>query len=126
MVAAFVAGSVLGAVRGLGIAPIFGDLAAILIELPVILAILWFACAWLVRQRRVPADSGARILMGSTAFALLIGFEFALALLFGATLDMWLHNFTQPAYLLGLAGQALFGLFPLIRLWTGADKPLAP
>jgi ABC-type amino acid transport system permease subunit len=126
MVVAFVVGSVLGVVRGLGIAPIFGDLPAIIIELAIILPLLWFVCGFLIRQRHVPAETGARILMGSTAFVLLIGFELVLAFAFGATLDMWLFNFTQPAYLLGLAGQAAFALFPLIRLHLGADKPLAP
>ncbi len=53
--------------------------------------------------------------MGGTAFALLMLAELALALAFGLTLTQYLQSYATPAPQLGLAGQIVFGLLPLLR-----------
>jgi hypothetical protein len=68
-------GSVLGAIRIGLLAPRIGDLAAVVVELPVILAISWFVCGALIERFAVPRRPGARFAMGGLAFALLMTAE---------------------------------------------------
>jgi hypothetical protein len=112
----FVAGFALGTVRVLVLEPRLGELAAGLTELPFILAIAWLTCGWVLLRFRVPPRNGARLLMGAVAFGLLILAEVVLSsLLFGRTSSEFLGSLTTPQGAIGLAGQALFGLMPLIR-----------
>jgi len=112
----FAAGFVLGAIRTLVLAPRVGDLAAVLIELPVILAIAWWVCGQIIRQFRLPGDLTSRLVMGASAFALLILAEFALAaLMSGISLSGFVAAWLTPAGAVGLAGQVLFAIFPVVR-----------
>ncbi len=113
-VVAFVAGILLGTLRVLVLAPAFGPAAAVLIELPVILGIAWIACRPLAR--RLPAQAGARLAMGGVAFVLLMLAEGLLGVAFGRPLSTQLRDLGTAAGLLGLAGQAAFGLLPILQL----------
>jgi ABC-type uncharacterized transport system permease subunit len=113
----FAAGFVLGAVRTLWLAPAVGDAAATLIELPVILAVSWAACLFILRRMKVKTNASDRIVMGASAFALLIGAEIALGLgLMNRSFSEQISTMTAPAGLIGLAGQILFAAFPLLAL----------
>ena len=109
----FAIGFLLGVLRTLVVAPRIGAVAAVALELPFMLAASWLACRWLVRDvspRLLP-----RLLMGATAFAALIGVEFATAVaLFGQAPAAWLAGFGTLAGQLGLAGQIGFALMPLV------------
>lgn len=86
--ALFALGFVLGTIRVLAVAPRLGELGAVALELPIMLLASWFACAWAVRRWSVPAATGARVLMGAWAFALLLGAETALGTIgFGRSHD---------------------------------------
>ncbi len=112
----FLLGFVLGAIRVLVIAPRLGDVAAVLLELPVMLAASWLVCRTLIRRMGVAADSTSRLLMGFTGFALLMLAELALGLFgFGRSLATQLAAWTEPAGLIGLAGQIAFGAIPLLQ-----------
>lgn len=111
----FASGFVLGTARTLFLAPQIGELTAVALELPVILVIAWTACGWILRRVAISAAVAARTLMGAFAFALLMTGEIFLALAFGGTLGGFLTSLGEPAGALGLAGQVLFALFPLIR-----------
>lgn len=114
---AFAAAFLLGTVRTLWLAPAVGEMAATLIELPVILALAWAACLFVLRRMKVAARTLDRSIMGAAAFAFLIVAEIALGQgLMDRTLAAQVKAMTAPAGLVGLAGQALFGLFPLIAL----------
>lgn len=113
---AFGAGFVLGAVRVTAIAPRVGDTLAVLIELPIVLFASWMACGWTIRRFNVSPDLTARLLMGGAAFTLLIGAELTLGLTaFDRTIAEQMDAWTTPGGVLGLAGQALFALFPLMQ-----------
>lgn len=113
----FAAGFLLGAVRVSLLAPAVGDMAATLIELPVILAASWAACLFVLRRMRVEARAAARLLMGAVAFTLLIAAEIALGLgLMNRTLAAQLQEMSAPPALIGLAGQILFAFLPAIAL----------
>lgn len=116
----FAAGFLLGTIRVLVVAPALGEVAAVLAELPPMLAVSAVAALWAVRRHAVPATVGARLAMGALAFALLMAAEIALGILaFGQSLASVLGALLRPAGLLGLAGQAAFALMPLILLARG-------
>jgi hypothetical protein len=106
----------LGAIRVFFVAPRLGETAAVLLELPLVLAASWWTCGELVRRFRVGSGSGERLAMGGIAFAVLMAAEALLAILaFGRTPEDYLGDFATPAGALGLAGQAAFALIPLVR-----------
>jgi hypothetical protein len=115
----FAIGFALGAIRIIYVIPRFGELPAVLLELPVMLASAWLICGWLVIRCRVPDRTAPRLAMGATAFAALMLAELALAmLLFGRTPAQHLDSYRSVAALFGLAGQLLFAGFPLCcRRW---------
>lgn len=111
----FAAGFALGAIRGLVIAPAIGETAAVAIELPIILAISWMACHWIVARTAIAPTISARAIMGASAFTLLIAAEALLALGLGRSLTEHLATYRDAASLLGLTGQLAFAAFPLLQ-----------
>jgi hypothetical protein len=110
--AVFSIGFVLGTVRTLWLAPATGELAAVAIELPVMLAASWLVAGRLLRARPL-AGLAAAAIAGLLALALLLASELALAvMLAGETPLRWLEALGQPPGALGLAGQVLFALIP--------------
>lgn len=111
----FAAGFVLGTIRTLFLAPHVGPLAAVLVELPLMLAVAWVVCGWLVRRLAVGDAWSGRLLMGIVAFVLLLAAELALSLLlFGGTVTGFLAALGTPEGAAGLAGQVVFAAMPLL------------
>ncbi len=112
--AIFALGFVLGTVRTLWLAPAWGNVPAVLAELPVMLG----ASGWLARRitlRAALPHRFAALAMGGLALALLLLAELALGMLvLGETPREWLASLTRPPGALGLAGQVLFGLLPAL------------
>jgi hypothetical protein len=109
----FAAGFALGTARVLWLAPLAGEAAAMLAELPVMLTASWLAARWLVRRYDVRARRD-RAAMGGLGFALLMGAELALAVAaFGQDAGEWLTALFAMPGVIGLAGQVLFGAMPL-------------
>ena len=122
----FVAGFVLGTLRVLVVAPRLGEVAAVLAELPVMLAVSWTVCGWLLGRVALSGGWGYRLAMGGVALVLLLGAELGLSVLaFGRTIAEHLASYGSPAGALGLAGQVAFALFPLLRR-TGGRAGAAP
>jgi hypothetical protein len=112
----FGAGFVLGALRVTVTAPQLGELPAVLLELPVMLAISWWACGMLVRRCRVPHRVPDRLAMGLVAFALVMAAEFAVSVwVFGRPPATYLAQYRSGTALLGLAAQLVFAALPLLR-----------
>lgn len=111
----FAAGFALGAVRTLVVVPRIGGMAAVLLELPMILAVSWVVARRLVARLRNPGSLADRLVMGLGALALLLVAEFALGTWgFGRSTADQLAAWTTAAGLLGLGGQLVFGLMPLL------------
>ena len=104
-------GTVLGVVRVLMLEPRFGALEATMLELPLLLGLAWLISAWLTGHCGVAARLTDRVVMSGLALLLLLGAEFALAIMLGRTPD-----YREPASLLGLAGQVAFASLPLVQL----------
>ena len=108
----FAAGFVLGTIRVLLVAPAVGELIAVSLELPFILAWNWIVCGWLLRRYAIPNATTVRLLMGGTAFTLLMAAEFTLSVAMGRPVHAWFAQFQQAAGLLGFLGQVGFAVIP--------------
>ncbi|MEY2882672.1 MAG: hypothetical protein RL490_396 [Pseudomonadota bacterium] len=111
----FAIGFALGTLRVLVIIPRIGETAAVLLEVPVMLALAWPICGRLLRRFAVPAGVAPAV-MGGTAFSVLMLAEWGLAVtLFGQSSGQhWALYRTLPGQI-GLVGQILFALLPLPR-----------
>lgn len=111
----FAIGFILGTLRVLVVIPRIGEVAAVLLEVPVMLALAWPICGVLLRRCGVSAGA-ARVVMGGVAFSVLMMAEWGLAvLLFGQTSSQhWATYRTLPGQI-GLLGQILFALLPILR-----------
>ena len=113
--AVFAAGFVLGVLRTLFVAPHIGVLAAVAIELPIILAVAWWVSARLQYGSSLTLRDAA--LMGGTAFVLLMLAEASLSIaLFGRTFAEHLSLYADADHQLGLAGQIAFALIPMVQV----------
>lgn len=114
--AVFTVGFVLGAIRVMIIAPHLGEVMATLIELPFMLVVSWFVCAWAVRRFAVTPALGPRLVMSLLAFILMIAAETILGTLsFGRTLSEQLQVHLTTGPLLGLMAQIAFAVFPMLQ-----------
>ncbi len=113
----FVAGMVLGFVRVLLIAPATGSLAAVALELPVMLGIAWWAAGRVLGEKAVFRQDGAALIaIGAIAFLLLMIAEAGLAILgFGQSVSTYLAAFATAPGVLGLVGQIAFAAIPRLR-----------
>ena len=112
----FAAGFALGTVRVLLLVPPFGELPAALLELPIMLGISWLVCAKVIARYQVRPRITPRLTMGVVAFSLLMLAELALSLtLFSRSMNDFAHALATPHGMIGLAGQILFGLMPVIE-----------
>jgi hypothetical protein len=122
----FALGFALGAIRVPLLAPQVGDVAATLIELPIMLAASWLACGWLMRRLKI-RSLGHAVIMGAGAFASLMGAEAVMAaFLFGRSLADHLASYATPAGAIGLAGQAIFGALPMVRQAASRGRTATP
>ena len=113
--AVFAAGFVLGVLRTLFVAPRIGVLAAVAVELPIVLAVAWWVSARL--QRGASATLRDAGLMGGTAFVLLMLAEASLSIaLFGRTIAEHLSLYADADHRLGLVGQIAFALVPTVQV----------
>lgn len=122
VVAVFAAGFVLGVLRTLVLVPLLGELAAVLVELPLILTIAWLSCTRILL--RWPLSPPSAVGMGAIAFLLLVLAEAGLSkLLAGRGLAEHLALYSQLPHQVGLAGQLAFALFPWIQARRSQTPP---
>ena len=115
--AVFAAGFALGTIRVLLVAPHLGPLAAVAIEIPLMLIACWIVTGWVIRHCNIDRRFSARIMMGAIAFALLITAEALLGIaVLGQSPSQWLGAFTTPAGVIGLIAQLTLGFMPMIQM----------
>lgn len=119
----FATGFLLGTLRVLLLAPMIGATQAVVIELPLMLAVSWIACGGVLRRFPVAPTPPARIGMGLIAFLLLMMAEVAVSMVgFGRSFADHLANYRETGARLGLAAQIAFALIPLLRLAVGLKR----
>ena len=105
----------MGTLRVLVLVPRLGELTAVLIEVPLVVAVSWWVCTRAVARWQVGNAKRDRLLMGAYAFGLLIAVEWTLSVTaFGRTSAQFVQAIFTPAGAIGLAGQVVFGLMPLL------------
>jgi hypothetical protein len=110
----FAAAFAFGALRVTLIAPEIGALAAVALEVPLILGLSWLVAGRVLG--RWPLTTSKALAMGAQAFALLMLAEFALAYaLSGQSPPAYAATFLTAPGALGLAGQLGFALIPALR-----------
>jgi hypothetical protein len=115
----FAAGFALGVFRNFVLVPLAGELNSVVIEMPVMLALSWWACKWVMRHFRVPGTWSSRSGLGGIAFLLLMVAELMLStLLFGNPVVEHFAKYGSWPGALGLFGQLLFAAFPEIQRWA--------
>jgi hypothetical protein len=113
----FAIGFILGTIRVLLVAPRTGELGAVLIEVPLMLMAAWIVCSSLTRRYRVAPRLMNRVAMGVSAFVLLMMAELLLSIcVFGNTIESTFTGYLTPHGFVGLGGQLMFALFPLLQL----------
>ncbi len=114
----FALGFLLGSLRAiaLGTWTDIDPTMAVLGELPIILVASWVCCGWVITRYAVLAHRPDRLWVGFVAFGMLMLAETALAfLLMGRSLAEHVASYREPAHALGLAGQIVYAVFPLLR-----------
>jgi hypothetical protein len=112
----FTAGVLLGAIRTFWLAPLSGELVAVGLEAPLLLAIAWSACSWITERLEISESFLDRLIMGGGALAVLICAEAAIALIAEErSVSEHLLQYGESAVLLGLLAQLGFAIFPLLR-----------
>lgn len=115
----FAVGFVLGTLRVLLVAPRTGELYAVLAELPVMLVLSWIMERRLLQRRPDLEGVLPRLTMGGVALLILLLAETLLAVfLFGRAPREYLAAFGTVPGMIGLAGQLVFGLIPLLQIWA--------
>ena len=112
----FAAGFVFGTLRVMLVVPAVGVRAAELSELPLMLAVIFFAAGWV--NRRFPPERGdhSRLIVGVTALVFLLLAELVLGVIVGRTpTDVFLSR--DPVS--GSAYYASLCVFALMPWWLG-------
>lgn len=111
----FGAGFILGIVRVLWLSPLVGERTAELLEMPAMLAVIYFAADWTVRRFSVPRVTRIRLGMGAFAVLILLVAEFGLVLpIRGLSLADYFATrdpLAATAYYVSLAVMAVMPLF---------------
>jgi hypothetical protein len=112
----FGVGFALGTIRVLLVAPVTGTFWATALEVPVMLAAAWVLAGRLCWWLDVPPALSARLAMGVTGFAVLMGLEWLMAMagMNQTPAQIWQGMMTAPG-LLGLVAQTVSFLFPALR-----------
>ncbi|MBA2682983.1 MAG: hypothetical protein H0U66_00625 [Gemmatimonadaceae bacterium] len=111
----FALGFVLGILRVMYVAPRFGQTAATLAEVPVMLIAAVAACRWAISHWQVSRAMKIRWMMMLWFLVLLFAFETLLgAVPFGRTASEQWAALTTRAGLIGLAAQIIAALLPLV------------
>jgi hypothetical protein len=113
----FAAGFLLGSIRVPFLVPRLGDRLAELLEMPPMAAVIWFACADVMRRFALPPRPAIRAAVGLSALALLVCAELLLAVaLADRTLGQYLAGRDPVSGTVYLCMLALFAALPWLRL----------
>jgi len=105
-----------GVIRVVAVAPRLGETAAVGLEVPMMLAFSWLLCRRCARRFKVPPGTTPRLMMGMTAFALLMSAELGVSVIaFGRSVAEHLAGYRSIPGAVGLAAQLAFAVLPVIQ-----------
>jgi hypothetical protein len=113
-VTVFAVGVVLGPLRELVVKPRVGGLAAVLVEVPVMIAAMVFFAPRAARWAGLRGGWDVHVAMGMSALVLVLAAEaLAAQTLRGWSLSQLVAHFTTPEGIVGLALYVVFAVVPL-------------
>jgi hypothetical protein len=113
----FLIGTIFGTVRVLLLIPHLGEIIAVSLEAPIMLAASWFVCRWCVDRLNMRRGIGARTVMGLVGFAVLMLAELGLSvLMFGRSAAEFAVSYVSVAGAVGLAAQIVSAIFPVVQV----------
>ncbi|PPD25620.1 MAG: hypothetical protein CTY20_15585 [Hyphomicrobium sp.] len=118
----YAAGFVLGLAREVAVNPLFGKVLAVLIEAPLMIVAITAAAIWVVHRFTVPVDFVSRLIMGITAFVVLMLAEALFAKVFrGQSLDQWISSFATAEGIISVVLFLLFAAMPIVVRNAGSS-----
>ncbi len=103
----------MGVLRTLAVAPLIGQTKAVLLEVPIVIAVSWVAARLLLRN--ISFSVVQLMVSGTTAFALTMASEAALAKsLQDQNFTDWATSLVSPLGLVGVVAQLIFAVMPLL------------
>lgn len=116
-VGVFAAGFAFGGIRLMLVVPAVGETWAVVIETPFILGLSWLLCVRAIRKFQVDTRTQSRLLMGAVAFVCLLVAEYVLWTgMFANPPATFLPRYQTLSGLIGLFGQLLYAVFPLLQV----------
>lgn len=105
-----------GICRGLVLTPVLGKAGAVLVELPLVLAISWLSSTFLIARFGISGSLMQRLAMGALALSLTMFAEVGFSIfVFRQPLPVYANSIWNLAGLLGLSGQLGFALIPTVQ-----------
>lgn len=112
----FAIGFFLGTIRVFLIVPRLGDTAAVLLEVPFMLAASWKMSRWSAKMTGLLANASEATLMGGFAFAVLMLAEWVTSALYlNRTVGEYFAGLWSVPGAIGLAAQLCFAGFPFLQ-----------
>ena len=123
-IAVFVFAFAVGTIRVTLVVPRLGPLLAVIIEVPIVLAVSWLASLWCTRRFKVSRDAGARTLMGAVAFTFLMLLELGFSVfVFGEPVRHYFAKYTSMPAAIGLVMQGCFATLPWVQCHLPPPEP---
>jgi len=123
----FCVGFLLGTLRVPFLVPAFGERIAEMIELPFMLAAIFFAARWVVHGYRLTVNLGLALLVGLVAAIVLLLVEFSVVLwLRGISIGEFLASRDPIAATLYYLAVAIFAILPAVFVIVARRRGTGP
>ncbi len=112
----FIFAFILGVIRTIVLIPRIGPLAAVMIEIPILLTVSWFFCRMLIRRIRLTGEIKYFLIFGGSAFIWLMLTEYFLSInVFNQPQSVYFGKMMTLHGFLGLLAQIAFASIPVIQ-----------
>lgn len=117
----FAVAFVFGSLRVLFLAPLMGEIWAVLFEVSVLVILSWMISSRLLKKFELQSDCLGSIIVGGSAFLLLMLTEFTLSVFaLSRSPTEFFGSLRVAPGVIGLMGQIFFGLIPFLQV-SSAD-----
>lgn len=108
---------VFGSLRVLFLTPLTGETWAVLLEVLLLIIVSWIVSSRLLKKYKLQSDCLGSLIVGGSAFVVLILTEFLLSILaFGQSSVEFLDELRRAPGVIGFLGQVFFGLIPFLQV----------
>lgn len=106
-----------GTLRVLFLAPMLGEIWAVLFEVSILVILSWMISSRLLKKFDLQSDCLGAIIVGASAFLLLMFIELSISVFaFGRSSTEYFGSLRVAPGVIGLLGQVFFGLIPFLQV----------